>query len=196
MSGSLAAWHYLRQKGLWMDGGGINHLAGAGEGCSRSPAGEPSGASHFRSRCNRGSGDLANLRGEAEKKSAQNSHSVFSVYTPSWGKGERRNRKMYTGEMEQNRNTACGSMEGTPAIEIQSGTLSKSQWFMLYRLLMRINYYIKPLNIQNYSIDTMYWLSHNAQYVTLIIPVDFLSREQNLTQIRFGPSFAEMLCVA
>lgn len=47
-----------------MDGGGINHLAGAGEGCSRSPAGEPSRASHFRSRRNRGSGDLADLRGE------------------------------------------------------------------------------------------------------------------------------------
>lgn len=50
-----------------MDGGGINHLAGAGKGCSRSPAGEPSGASHFRSRCTRGPGDPADLWGEVDR---------------------------------------------------------------------------------------------------------------------------------
>lgn len=32
MSDALAAWHYLRQKGLWLDGGGINHQGGCGQG--------------------------------------------------------------------------------------------------------------------------------------------------------------------
>lgn len=32
MSAALAAWHYLRQKGLWLDGGGINHQGGSGQG--------------------------------------------------------------------------------------------------------------------------------------------------------------------
>lgn len=32
MSAALAAWHYLRQKGLWLDGGGINHQGGRGQG--------------------------------------------------------------------------------------------------------------------------------------------------------------------
>lgn len=31
MSGVLAAWHYLRQKGLWLDEGGINHQGGCGQ---------------------------------------------------------------------------------------------------------------------------------------------------------------------
>lgn len=30
VSALLAAWHYLRQKGLWLDGAGINHGAGRG----------------------------------------------------------------------------------------------------------------------------------------------------------------------
>lgn len=32
MSAALAAWHYLRQKGLWLDGGGINHQGGSRQG--------------------------------------------------------------------------------------------------------------------------------------------------------------------
>lgn len=32
MSDALAAWHYLRQKGLWLDEGGINHQGGGGQG--------------------------------------------------------------------------------------------------------------------------------------------------------------------
>lgn len=32
MSDALAAWHYLRQKGLWLDGAGINHQGGCRQG--------------------------------------------------------------------------------------------------------------------------------------------------------------------
>lgn len=63
MSAAFAAWHYLRQKGLWLDGGGINHQGGRGQGVLPVASGRTErGFSFSEHDASGGRGDLNDLR--------------------------------------------------------------------------------------------------------------------------------------